>query len=539
MSVPQVVPDIGLREELILPVLIRSRAQETPDFVVVRQTDGGSRTYAELDAACRTWAAFFHGLGIRRGEIVATFLPASIGAIEVWMGLAWVGAVEAALNREYRQQMLVDVLNDTTATVVVTTRDHLRMLADVGSQLASVQRVVLVDGTADAAVPGDWSVELIDASRVPAEGAVLEPERLPQLHEPSCILYTSGTTGPSKGVVLPWAQMFDNGRYIVPVEQMSSSDVFYSPYQPCHITGKAYFYSMVLLGGGYVVKPRFRTSEFWPDVQKFGVTTTLLQGAMAHFLLRQEVTEAEIDNPLRQVVVAPVIPEVDELEKRFDVRVGTVYNMTEISCPLMSQGWYHEGPGSCCTPRPGVEARVVDEFDNEVPDGEVGELVIRHSEPWTLTSGYLNRPDATAEAFRNLWFHTGDAFYRTADGSFFFVDRMKDSIRRRGENISSAEVEREVRAFPGVHECAAVAHPSEFGEDDVRVFVVPKPDVDFDPAALHAFLHGRMARYMLPDYIDVVDDIPKTETQKIRKSELRKRPVGEGTWRAPSTRRTG
>lgn len=536
--VPETVQDLALRQDLVLPALLQRRAEDSPNHEFLYEVGGGSRTYAQLNLAARKYGRFFSDIGISHGEVVATFLPTSINALEVWLGLSWAGGVEAALNREYRQRILAEVLNDTQATVVVTTRDFLSHLTEVRSDLTHLRRVVLVDGfDGEAAPPVLPGVEVIAGGD---EGIVNDGlERLPELplHEPSCILYTSGTTGPSKGVVLPWAQMIENGKYMVPIEHMNSSDVFYCPYAPCHITGKAYFYSMMLLGGSYVIKSRFRTGDFWPDIRRYGCTTTLLQGAMAHFLLRQEVTDDERDNPLTQVVVAPVIPEVAALEGRFEVTVGTVYNMTELSCPVMSHGWYNSGTGSCGTPRVGVEARVVDELDRELPRGQVGELVVRHSDPWTLTSGYLRRPETTADAFANLWFHTGDAFYQHADGSFFFVDRTKDSIRRRGENISSAEVEREVREFPAVRECAAIAHPSDLGEDEVRIVVVPKDKEFFEPAELYTFLTERMPRYMLPMYIDIVDEIPKTETQKIQKNALRKLPVTSSTWKVPTRTR--
>lgn len=534
-NLPSPMVDAQILQDRILPVLVRSRAQSTPHFVCVKEVAGATSTYSELNRASQGFGTYFQELGVRQGEVVATFLDASIVALEVWMGLCWAGATEAALNTGYRHQLLADVLNDTRSQTVVTTTGFLPVLLEVAGSLDFVERIVLLDtDSVPVSAHGAW--KLIPARKAREWVAVAENLIEPDLETASCILYTSGTTGPSKGVVLPWAQMLETGRTIIPIQHMQNSDVFYSPYAPCHITGKAYFYSMTLLGGGYVIKKQFRTAEFWPDVRAYNCTTTLLQGAMAHFLWNQKATDEDALTPMTQVIIAPVIAEVDAFEERFGVKVGTAYNMTELSCPLVSDGWFNDGVGSCGTARLGVTARLVNELDYEVAVGEVGELVVRHDDPWTLTSGYYRRPDATADANRNQWFHTGDAFYRDEEGNFFFVDRMNDSIRRRGENISSAEVEREVRKFDGVKEVAAIAAKSEFSEDEVRIVIVEEPGsrVDFDE--LFAFLETRMARYMLPRYMDVVAAIPKTETQKIQKNLLRAMPITEQTWEAPKSR---
>lgn len=532
MGRPLPYRDVRLSEEFVLPQLVRRRATETPDEIFVHEVDGETKTYRELHEGALGFARLFESLGIGRDDTVATFLFASIEALEVWIGLAWRGAVEAALNTEYRHQLLVDVLNDTRATTVVTTTAMLETLRDVAGNLQSVQRVVLLDTDAStAAGVAGWTIIGVKGNPALSE----QPSELvePRLEATSNLLYTSGTTGPSKGVIIPWAQMLESGRTIVPVDHLDNTDVFYCPYAPCHITGKAYFYSMLLVGGEYVIKRRFRTSEFWSDVQRYGCTSTLLQGAMAHFLLNQKPAPEEVDSSLSKIIVAPVIAEVTELERRFGVRVGTAYNMTELSCPLVSEGWENDGPGSCGGPRAGVIVRLVDELDNEVRRGEVGELVVRHDDPWTMTVGYLRRPEATVQANRNNWFHTGDAFYQDDEGRFFFVDRIKDSIRRRGENISSLEIEREVRTFPAVKACAAVAARSEFGEDDVRVVVVAEPGEVLVPAELYNYLSTRLATYMLPRYIDVVESLPTTETQKIQKNLLRALPIDDATWEAP------
>jgi carnitine-CoA ligase len=236
---------------------------------------------------------------------------------------------------------------------------------------------------------------------------------------------------------------------------------------------------------------------------------------------------------LRSILLGPMIPEMQQFEKRFGVRVGTCYGQTEIGAPL-AIGWDHGPWATCGRPRtdyPWTETRIVDSNDEPVAAGTVGELIVRSPEPWALNMGYYKMPDKTAEAWRNGWFHTGDAFRVDEDGYYYFVDRMKDSIRRRGENISSFEVENFVIEHPGVADCAAVGVPTQLGDDEVLVQVVATDPQSFDPATLIAFLSSRMPSYMVPRYVEVVQDLPRNETSmRVRKHEIRDRGVTATTW---------
>jgi crotonobetaine/carnitine-CoA ligase len=213
---------------------------------------------------------------------------------------------------------------------------------------------------------------------------------------------------------------------------------------------------------------------------------------------------------------------------RFGIKVCSVFNMTEISSPIWT-AWDVKDPQSCGRVREGFECRVVDANDCEVPNGEIGELVVRSEDPWTLMAGYYKRPDATAEAWRNLWFHTGDLFRRDEQDNFYYLDRIKDSIRRRGENISSLEVEREIDDYPGVLECAVVGVPSELGEEEVKVTLVSSAETPVEPPALIEFLLQRLPPFMVPRYVEILEGLPKTPTEKVRK-ELLRESGSDGVW---------
>jgi crotonobetaine/carnitine-CoA ligase len=232
---------------------------------------------------------------------------------------------------------------------------------------------------------------------------------------------------------------------------------------------------------------------------------------------------------LRQAIMVPLAEDAADFTARFGVDIYTVFNMTEISCPILSEK-NPDVPKTCGRVRGGFEARVVDEYDMEVPHGTVGERIVRADEPWTMNHGYNGNPEATARAWRNGWFHTGDAFRRDDAGNFFFVDRIKDAIRRRGENISSFEVEAEIVSHPMVRETAVVGVPSEFGEDEVMAIVAAVPGADLDPLEIISFLSPRLPHFMVPRYIRFMTELPKTPTQKIEKHVLRSEGITKDTW---------
>jgi len=230
------------------------------------------------------------------------------------------------------------------------------------------------------------------------------------------------------------------------------------------------------------------------------------------------------------VTIIPLGEDAAAAAERFGFdEVVTLFNMSEVSAPLCS------GPnptlrGLAGRLREGMEARIVDENDCELPDGVVGEVVLRSDVPWTLSHGYHRNPEATARAWRNGWFHTGDAFRRDAEGNYFFVDRLKDAIRRRGENISSYEVEAAILADPAILEAAAVGVPSELGEEEVLVVVVAKPGQEIDPVAMIHALAGRLPHFMVPRYVRTVEALPKTPTAKVQKQALRAEGLTGETW---------
>jgi crotonobetaine/carnitine-CoA ligase len=286
---------------------------------------------------------------------------------------------------------------------------------------------------------------------------------------------------------------------------------------------------MLCDGGSIGLVEAFDTKRFWWDINATQSTTCMMLGSVATFLSNQGRTDEEKATTLKTLLGAPYNADAAEICRRSNIEGYACWNMTETSTPIAS-GPNPTKPSTCGSVREGATARLVDENDCEVPVGEVGELLLRTDAPWAMNSGYNKNPEATARAWRNGWFHTGDAFRMDEDGEFFFVDRIKDAIRRRGENISSMEVEREVNAHPKVANSAAVAIPSEFGEDEVMIVIETMPGETVDPKELTEFLVPRMAHFMVPRYFRFIDELPKTPTLKIQKNLLRDAGITKDTW---------
>ncbi len=274
-----------------------------------------------------------------------------------------------------------------------------------------------------------------------------------------------------------------------------------------------------------VLAERFSASQFWEDVKKYNCTEFNYIGGILSILLKAEPRSNDADNPLRCLFGGGASKEICEtFEKRFGVSLTEGYGMSEIGLPLMSKPGARR-PGSCGKVHKDYQVKVVDDNGMEVGPKTIGEILVRPLKPYSMLLEYFGMPEKTIEAWRDLWFHCGDYMYFDEEGYFYFVDRIKDCIRRRGENISSFDIEKIVNAHPSVLESAAVAVPSELGEDDVKIYVILKPNEELKPEELIAFCEDQMAYFMVPRYVRIMDQLPKTATQRTQKAKLREEGV--------------
>jgi carnitine-CoA ligase len=510
----------------VTTALLERNATLWPQLVVLKFDSGEQFTTVQLLAAARSRAAGLQALGVSQGDYVLSWLHNGPDAVLNWLALNLLGAVYVPINTAYKGNLLQHVIASSGASLMLADGALLERLTTIST--GKLARVVAFGDER----PALRDVVLLTAAVLAGDATRLQPPPQPvQPWDTQCVIFTSGTTGPSKGVLCSYLHTHTAA---IEFRHVGPGDTNLVALPMFHIGGILGVNFALIHGGTAAVIQRFRTQTFWETVRVLNVTAVGLLGTMVQFLMQQPVAAGERDHPLKKAVVAPFGDEALAFAQRFGVEVFTEFNMTELSVPL----WAGPGTtvrGACGRPREGVELRLVDDNDLEVPEGAVGELILR-GEPWTMSHGYLNDPAATARAWRNGWFHTGDLFRRDADRNYFFVDRAKDVIRRRGENISSFEVEAELLTFPGVRAAAAVPVAGDGGEDEVLAVLSPQPGATLDSAALIAFLEPRMPAFMIPRYVRVMDELPLTPTQKIEKHVLRSQGVTADTWDRGNTR---
>ncbi len=503
--------------------LLERWASERPDKNFLDFDNGSSWSFAEMLQRTRRAAAGLQQLGVQRGSHVLCWMPNSAEAVLAWFAANYLGAVFVPLNTAYRGNLLRNAVDLSDAEILVA---HVSLLPRLESgNIGRLREVVVVGGE----VPADDHLRYHPATVLTDtdDSELIEPDSPVQPWDINFIIFTSGTTGPSKAVLCTYVQTWVGGA--MAMDYFGPDDRLLANLPLFHVSGAGAVMDRLTKGGTCVLYDGFRPDSFWDTVCRFRITGCCLVGAMTQFLLKQPPSERDRDHTLRAVITVPWNQDSLDVAERYGLEMYTAFNMTEIATPIRSVA---NAPrlGTCGKPRPGIEARVVDVHDLELPHGEVGELILRSSRPWEITQGYYRNPEATAEMWRNGWFHTGDAFRRDEEGYFYFVDRMKDAIRRRGENISSFEVESEATVHAAVREAAAIPVPSELGEDEVMLVISLTPGHAITPLELLEFMAPRMAHYMLPRYIRILPELPKTPTAKIEKHRLRAEGVTPDTW---------
>lgn len=469
----------------------------------------------------------FANAGVKAGDTVLLMLPDQVDYILAWCALSKLGAIEVPVNVHYRGSILSYVINDSCAKVMLVHSDYLDRIEAVADDLCALQQVYL--GGAEGP-PASDRFDLRDYNDLFAAAGLWQGTG-PRHRDLMAVMYTSGTTGPSKGATVTHAHAYEYAYGVVEMLELAENDVYYAPLPLFHLAGQfALVYCACIAGATAVLPGAFSAKGFWKDVGDHRATAAFLLGAMANFLYRQAPSEDDVNNPLERVLMVPLIPETEGFKARFDCLVSTTWGGTEMNCPMRS-GFALVDSKSCgrlADDR--YEVRLVDEDDNEVPAGVPGEALVRAKEPWIISNGYWNHPDWNVHAWRNQWFHTGDMLMRDANGNYYFVDRSKDAIRRRGENISSMEVENEINGHPDVLESAVIPVASSHTEQEVMAVVVAKPGQTVDPEDLVGFLEPRMAYFMVPRYVETVPELPKTPTGEIQKFPLRGKGVSAQTW---------
>jgi carnitine-CoA ligase len=504
-----------------LTVMLQAQARKFGAKPLV-QAGERSWSFAEvLELAARS-AGRLHTAGVRQGDRVGLICENRPEFLEVFLGAAWLGAILVPINTASRGLQLRHILENSGARLLVIEAALLGALEHVDLATLPLEAIWVIDSSSGVKAPPI-------AQPLPALGEAV-PAASVRPSDTLAILYTSGTTGPSKGVCCPHAQFFWWGVNTAHLLGVGGEDVLCTTLPLFHTNALNTFFQALITGATAIFESRFSASAFFTTLAARRATVTYLLGAMVPILLSREAEPAERQHRTR-IALAPGVPGHFHAEfvKRTGIALLDGYGSTETNFVIGSPIAECK-PGTMGRLFEGFYARVVDDEDNEVPDGTPGELMLRAAAPFAFATGYFGTPEKTVEAWRNLWFHTGDRVIREPDGYYKFVDRLKDAIRRRGENVSSFEVEQVLLSHPEIATAAAYPVRSELAEDEVMAAIVRQPGSSLDEVAIIRFCETRMPYFAVPRFLEFVDVLPATENGKIQKYKLRERGITGRTW---------
>jgi carnitine-CoA ligase len=540
---PGFVPTVADRREWTLPRVLARRAQTHGDRVFLQVPSSGVElTYAQTWTLAKKIASGLLSDGHAPGDRLVIMMQNNAEYILAWFGSALAGLAEVPVNTAYRGSFFEHQVSTVAPTGAVVSAEMAHRFVESASACETVRTIYVVGDTGPSdAGASDAEAEEVREALAALRGAGYHARLFRDLYEAeqialpevrytdlAAVFFTSGTTGLSKGVAMSHSHMHffaDEGACLV---RLTEDDVYLSVGPLFH--GNAQFlaaYPAMITGARFVLHEKFSASRWTSWIRDSGATVTNLVGAMSDFLWKQPARPDDGDNSLRCVWAVPNPYSVaDEFKDRFGIaELVENFGLTEISMPILTPYGVPRPPGAAgLAVSDWFDIRLVDpDTDEEVPPGQMGELVVRPKAPWTTCLGYFGMPDRTAEAMRNCWFHTGDGLWRDEEGWYYFADRLKDAIRRRGENISSYEVEQAILAHDAVAECAVIAVPATglAAEDEVMAIVVLAPDAELPPAEFWAFCDRRLPRFAVPRYLRFATELPKTPSGKVRKVQLR------------------
>ncbi len=511
--------DFGV-DRFTVPAVLDRRAEQYPDRVMM-SIAGTEVTFEQMRQRSCAASNMLADLGVGRGDCVALFAATCPEWVYFWLGAARIGAVSAAVNAANKGDFLLHTLRLSQAKVVVTDAQLRPRVDEVAGALDTVTDIVVHDDSLNATLSrGDT-----------------RPDR--RLHhvagagDVGCLFYTSGTTGPSKAVATTWHYLFSVAATVASAWEFGPGEVLWTAMPLFHLSAAPSVLAPMLVGGTTVLAEAFHPSEVWDDIRARGAIGFAGAGAMVSMLQNLPADSRDAKVPLRFISAAPIdANSYHDIEKRYGCRIVTMYGLTE-AFPVAVKALADEGvPGTSGRPNPNFDVRIVDEHGNPLPAGTVGEIACRPRYPHVMSEGYVRggeHPGLHVDSHQE-WFRTGDLGRLDTDQNLTYVDRIKDSLRRRGENVSSVEVETVVMRHPAVAEAAAVGVPSELGEDDILVVVTLRPGATLDCAELLDFCAARMPYFCVPRFVETVSELPKNAIGRIRKDLLRKRGLSREAW---------
>lgn len=504
--------DFGV-DRFTVPAVLDRRAEQHPDRVMM-SIAGVDVTFEQMRQRSCAAANMLTELGVGRGDRVALFTATCPEWVYFWLGAARIGAVSAAVNAASKGDFLLHTLRLSRAKVVFTDAERRPRVDEVADGLDTVTSIVVQDDSLRGALQREPARAQSNAARA---------------DELASLFYTSGTTGPSKAVATTWHYLFSVAATVASAWNFHAGEVLWTAMPLFHLSAAPSVLAPMLVGGTTVLADAFHPAEVWDDVRARGAVGFFGAGAMVSMLQNLPADPRDARLPLRFISAAPIdANSYRDIEKRYGCRIVTMYGMTE-AFPIAVKGVVDDGvPGTSGRPNPNFDVRIVDDNGHPLPAGTVGEIACRARRPHVMSEGYVgqgSRVDPHPE-----WFRTGDLGRLDADQNLTYVDRIKDSLRRRGENVSSVEVETVVMRHPAVAEAAAVGVPSELGEDDILLVVTLCPGARLDCAELLDFCAARMPYFCVPRFVETVNELPKNVIGRVRKDLLRTRGLKAGVW---------
>lgn len=505
--------------------LLRRQAESLRDrpFITI-----GDRTYTCDDISMRAgrMADLLRRAGVAAGDRVGILCGNRIEFLDLFFACAWLNAIAVPINRSSRGPQLHHILRNSGARLLVIEAeiaDTLQHIQTDGLALTDVWLLPSQDAGACEKF-ADWRCRPMPTPERYIDPAPCSPA------DTAAIIYTSGTTGPSKGVCCPHEQFFWWGAHAIDALEIAADDVLLTTLPLFHINALGAVFQALLSGAPLVVLERFSASGFVSSLHDHKATLTYLLGAMVPILLSTPASNADRTHRVRRAL-APGVPTSfrSEFDTRFGIGLIEGYGSTETNF-IIGDRLADQTVGAMGRVRPGFSVRVVDANDNPLPPDVPGELVVRSDIPNAMASGYFMMPEATAESRRGSWFHTGDRVYYDAEGCFYFMDRLKDAIRRRGENISAYEVEQVLLSHAAVANAAVYPVASDLAEDEVMAAIVLKDGASITPEALMRFCEPRMSYFSVPRYLLFAQNLPMTDNGKVQKFKLREQGVTAATW---------